>query len=222
MKKRLSVLGALGAMLLALPLLSTQASADPTGSAPPLGPLATLSPSMFATLDDPTGTDYQATASDPSKMPPGSKYKLFGTAKDDTDPQNPYNEVISFDTTDPTAVAGAYRKLGDHVQIDQLTDMIELKYLFVGRSCDGGSPRVTLLVDANGDGKFVQEPNGPDFAIHGHLNPPATSACPAGQWRYEDLTDSGNRWEVTPCTAGMPPALVIPGILCYPYSTWQS
>ena len=47
--------------------------------------------------------------------------------------------MISFDTHDPGAVAGAYRKFGDHVKVDMLDDQVELKYYYVGRTCGGGS-----------------------------------------------------------------------------------
>ena len=36
--------------------------------------------------------------------------------------------VISFDTTDPNAIAAAFRRFGDHVQVGMLTDQLELKY----------------------------------------------------------------------------------------------
>src|SRR5205814_4141584 len=99
-------------------------------------------------------------------------------------------------------------------------------YRFVTpRSCGGGSPRITLLIDANGDGQFNQVPSGPDFAIHGHVNPPATAGCvsgPAGPsfpnaWRIEDLTDDMNRWEVTPGSVA-----TTLGIPTYPYSPWET
>ena len=85
-----------------------------------------------------------------------------------------------------------------------------------------------LIVDADGDGKFNQFPNGLDFALNGHVNPPSTLGCPTSVptasdggpslstllWRFEDFTDEGNRWEVTPGNA-------VGGLPAFPYATWD-
>ncbi|PYY16661.1 MAG: hypothetical protein DMG60_14365 [Acidobacteria bacterium] len=94
------------------------------------------------------------------------------------------------------------------------TNSPEMKYYFVGRSCGGGSPRIVLLVDADGDGKFNQSSG--DFAANGHVNPPSTVGCRMNQWVYEDLTDTGNRWEITP--GGAVPDLLLNR---FPYFTWN-
>src|SRR5436305_7228760 len=77
-----------------------------------LGQLSAIDPTTLFAADDPVLTDPAANepaTSDPPHFPKGGKFKLFGSAKDDTDPENPFNEVISFDTR-TTDVAGAYRK----------------------------------------------------------------------------------------------------------------
>ena len=131
----------------------------------------------------------------------GHKFELFGVMIRDTDPENAVgkpggsgggvggNETVSATMT-PTSVALAFRNLPPGIKITALDNQLGLKYYFEGRTCGGGSPRITLLVDADGDGSF-------DFAAHGHVNPPALLGCPPDQWMYENLTDDLPRWEVT-------------------------
>jgi hypothetical protein len=139
----------------------------------------------------------------------GSRFKMFGNARMTRDPENRSNVVLEF----RAPVSGAIRDL--RVKIWQLDHQINVKWAFVARSCGGGSPRISLFVDANGDGKFQQAPAGPDFVAHGHFNPPLFAACetsaPTGasdgpsmstlRWRFEDFTDELVRWEITPATA---------------------
>ena len=150
----------------------------------------------------------------------GHKFELFGPMNKDVDPENASgnsghsgggaggNEVISA-VTNPTDFAFAYRSLPPGIPIGAFTNQIGLKYYFVfPRSCLAGSPRVTLLVDSNGDGNT-------DFAAHGHVNPGGNyAACPTNMWRYEDLTDGLPRWEVTGAS--------IPGITPNIYMPWKA
>ena len=76
---------------------------------------------------------------------------------------------------------------------------------------------MTLLVDADGDGDFQQFPDSPDFAAHGHVNPPLYAGCVPNMWRFDDLTDNLPRWEITPCGAS-PPGLTCP----FPFNSWDS
>ena len=154
----------------------------------------------------------------------GHKFELLGVMMRDSDPQNPAgksggagggaggNEGISATTT-PTTIAVALRNTPPGVKITAFRNQLGLKYLFESpRTCGGGSPRITLLVDANGDG-FVSpavDPTSPDFAAHGHVNPPVYTACLQGLWRYEDMTDQNLRWEVTPGGAAGPTIPVFP------------
>ena len=150
----------------------------------------------------------------------GHKYEMFGVMVRDTDPENAVgnpggsgggvggNETIS-DVMTPTAVALAFRNIPPGVKIRALTNQLGLKYYFVApRTCGGGSPRMTLLVDSDGDGDT-------DFAAHGHVNPPVYTACITDDWKYEDLTDAQPRWEVTPGGA-------VPGIPVFPFTPWDA
>jgi hypothetical protein len=140
----------------------------------------------------------------------GHKFELLGVMVRDTDPENAAgnsgasgggvggNEGISATMTS-TSVALAFRSLPPGINIKALRNQLGLKYYFVfPRTCGGGSPRVTLLVDSDGDGTV-------DFAAHGHVNPPAFTACVQNMWAYEDLTDKLKRWEITPLMLGCGP-----------------
>lgn len=150
---------------------------------------------------------------DDNRRPHGSRFKVFGNAEMTTDPENRENIVLRVVSTGaPTfAAAGAFRDLR-HVQLRHLDHQLSFKRAFVApNTCDGGSPRIMLLIDANGDGRFEQAPQGPDFVAHGHVRPPfvgCETSVPTGAdnqpsvstllWRFEDLTDEQIRWEVTP------------------------
>jgi hypothetical protein len=150
----------------------------------------------------------------------GHKFELLGVMERDTDPENATgnpgasgggvggNEGISAMMT-PTSVALAFRNTPPGVRITAFDNQLGLKYFFVApRTCGGGSPRVTLLVDSDGDGRT-------NFAAHGHVNPPVYTACITDKWRYEDLADDLPRWEVTPGGA-------VPGIPVFPFSPWET
>ena len=150
----------------------------------------------------------------------GHKFELFGTMITDIDPENAVgnpgnsgggaggNEVIS-STSTPGSFGLAYRKLGNGIGIRALTNQINLKYYFVApRTCNAGAPRVSLLIDSDGDGDS-------DFAAHGHVFPPFYTGCTPGRWATEDLTDEGLRWEVTPGGA-------VPGVPVFPFTPWDA
>ena len=195
--------------LLCLTQLSV-AQGLPTTTAPDWAGRLNLGSLNFSTLvpaDDPVMTAPGAldpATDNPAHLPPGGKFKLFGAAKDDYDPENPFNEVISFDTTDPAAVAGAIKLFGDHVKIDMLDNQVELKYLYVGRDCGGGSTRFQLAIDRDGDGKS----DGNAFGYVG--DKPFGGTCVTGQWTYEDMTNSTPKWDLTQLGAPC-------GFVC----TWQ-
>jgi hypothetical protein len=139
----------------------------------------------------------------------GHKFELIGSAVDAQDPDNPTNDVISTvlgaaPTFDPP-FGGAIRRLPPGIKIAAFDDQLNLKYRFTApRTCVGGSPRLSLFVDANGDGRFDQMgvvPGGVDFVAQGHVNPPLFAGCPMGVWRIEDMADLLKRWETTPATA---------------------
>jgi hypothetical protein len=79
------------------------------------------------------------------------------------------------------------------VKITKLDNMIEFKAFFVApKTCIGGSPRIQMAIDLDGDGAS----NG---NAQGNFGPgPFGSGCPpAGVWQSEDLTDLAPRWDVT-------------------------
>lgn len=144
----------------------------------------------------------------------GSQFKLFGNARMTRDPENRSNVVLEVTSTADFAGAGAFRDLR-RVQLWQLDHQLNFHRAFVApHTCGGGSPRIALLIDADGNGRFEQAPAGPDFAAHGHVRAPfagCEASAPTGSaegpsastlvWRFEDLTDEQIRWEVTPSTA---------------------
>ena len=173
-----------------------------------LAMLATLDFGTLIPVDDPILTDPNANdpaTNDPPHLPPGTKFKLLGSAKDDVDPLNAFNEVIStYPIPLPPAqqtpdcapfcntFGGAYKKFGDKVKIGMLTDMLGVKYYFPSRTCSGGSPRIQLGIDTNGDGKFDHNAFG--YVGHGGFG----SGCVTGAWDYVDLTDNvPARWDLT-------------------------
>jgi hypothetical protein len=140
-------------------------------------------------------------------------FKLGGTAKHAQDPENSANDVIKIDTTSPDATCNpsvvdgcnsgtVSRKL--NARIHKLDNMVELKAYFQNRGCGGGSPRVQLAIDLNGDGQS-------DGNAHGNFGPaPFGGGCPPqGVWDYQDLTDTAPRWDVTQLTG--PGEIVLPG-----------
>lgn len=143
----------------------------------------------------------------------GSGFLLGGTAQHAQDPENFFNDVIKIDTTSPDPLCGpptylncrsgtVSRRL--NAKIAQLDNMIELKVYFKApRGCSGGSPRITLAIDLNGDG--VSDGN-----AHGNVGPlPFGGGCPPpGFWQYEDLTDAAPRWDVSQLVG--PGELVLP------------
>jgi hypothetical protein len=149
----------------------------------------------------------------------GHKFELLGVMERDTDPENSTgnsggsgggvggNETISATMT-PTTVALAFRNLPPGPKINAFTNQLGFKHYFVApRDCGGGSPRLTLLVDSDGDNNF-------NFAVHGHVNPPYTG-CIKDDWVYHDLSDQLPRWEVTPGGA-------VPMVPSFPFVNWDT
>lgn len=119
----------------------------------------------------------------------GQKFTLFGTAQDTVDPQNASNDVIAIDTSGG-AFGGAIRGL--NVQVTALRNQLQFKaYFTVGRSCGGGSPRIQLAIDTDGNGLS----NGNAFGYFGPS--PNFTGCPLGAWQFEDLTDGELEWDLT-------------------------
>ena len=118
---------------------------------------------------------------------PNQKFRLYGTAADVVDPQNPDNEAVLFDTTSGEPVL-MFRTMNELVV--ELDNQLEFKYYMQNRNCGAGSPRITLGVDDDEKDKTA------DFFLHGHVQP--DFACPnQNTWVYQDLTDNAPRWETT-------------------------
>lgn len=119
-------------------------------------------------------------------------FLLGGTAQHAVDPENPANEVIRISTLDPPLFGTVSRAL--NVKIATLDNQLELKAYFETvplKTCVGGSPRMQLAIDLNGDG--VSDGNA--FGYVGSM--PFGSGCPSGVWFYTDLTDLVARWDIT-------------------------
>lgn len=151
----------------------------------------------------------------PGEPKQGGKSKLFGTAQDDVDPDNPWNEVLSCDTMTnaETSTCGLNRKT-NKLKVAMLDNELELKMYFVARSCGAGSPREVVVIDVDGRGRDS------DLALDGHVGFPPTVAgsCPMSQWLYQDLTDNLPRWDVRALTPGSQPAGTAPNV----YLPWDA
>ena len=129
----------------------------------------------------------------------GHKFELLSAMQDDQDPQNIANDVISVFTTPayPAGSGTAFRNTPPGFKIAALDHQINLKYYFPLRSCSGGSPRVQVGIDRNGDGAF----DGNAFGYVGHV--PFGGACITGEWDIIDMTDNIGRWDLSQLGGGM-------------------
>jgi hypothetical protein len=155
----------------------------------------------------------------------GNRFKLIGNAEITRDPENPTNIVLKVVSSGaPFPAAGVERDL-KRVQLWQLDHQLNFKWAFVApHTCGGGSPRIQLAIDSDGDGDR-------DFTAHGHIRPPH-NACetstpvpneggPAPSallWRFDDLTDELGRWEITPGSIMTNPPISLPA---FPYAQWD-
>jgi len=86
-------------------------------------------------------------------------FLLGGTAQHARDPENPANEVIRISTLDAPLFGTVSRTL--NVKIATLDNQLEFKAYFVPpKTCVGGSPRMQLAIDLNGDGVRMATPLG--------------------------------------------------------------
>jgi hypothetical protein len=125
------------------------------------------------------------------------KYQFFGTADKGKDPTGvkPTNHTIVMNESAPTDFGIAERFL--NVKVDTLDDHIALDYYFVDRTCAGGSPRIQLSVDTDGDGDH-------DGNMFGYLGDKAFGGgCPSNVWVHEDMTNSAPKWDLTQLGGGM-------------------
>jgi len=137
-----------------------------------------------------------------------SGFLLGGTAQNAQDPENPANDVIKIDTSTPPfdCIAPAFlnctfgtvsRRLNTKIAL--LDNMLEFKSYFADRTCGGGSPRIQLAIDLDGDGNS-------DGNAFGYTAPPF-AGCAPNRWQYDDLTDELPRWDISQFVAkGFPSA----------------
>ena len=124
----------------------------------------------------------------------GHKFELLFAMNDDQDPQNLTNDVISVLTTTayPAGIGVAFRNTPPGFKIAALTNQLQLKYYFPARSCAGGSPRIQIAIDTDGNGTS----NGNAFGYVGHTG--FGGGCLTGVWDFVDMTDSvPARWDLT-------------------------
>ena len=135
------------------------------------------------------------TASTQEELPGlGHKFELYYAMNDDHDPQNITNDVISVVTTTayPAGIGVAFRDTPPGFRISALTNQLQLKYYFPARSCGGGSPRIQIAIDTDGDGVS----NGNAFGYVGHTG--FGGGCLTGVWDFVDMTDAvPARWDLT-------------------------
>jgi hypothetical protein len=133
----------------------------------------------------------------------GHKFELLFGMMDDQDPQNLTNDVISVFTTE-TTIGVAVRNLPPGIKIAALDHQLNIKYFFPTRSCGGGSPRIQIAIDGDGDGKFNQFPGGPDQNAFGYVgHAPFGTGCITGEWDIIDMTDNIGRWDLSQFGGGM-------------------
>jgi hypothetical protein len=114
-------------------------------------------------------------------------FLLGGTAQLALDPENSANDVIKIDNASGALFGSVSRKL--NVKITQLDNMLEFKSYFQNRSCGGGSPRIQLAVDLDGNGTA-------DANAFGHVAPPF-AGCAPNRWQNDDVTDELPRWDLS-------------------------
>lgn len=97
------------------------------------------------------------------------------------------NDVIKIDTLTAPQYGTVSRRLGTKIAF--LDNMLEFKSYFQNRSCGGGSPRIQLGIDVDGDGTI-------DANAFAYTAPPFTGCVP-NRWQYDDVTDELPRWDAT-------------------------
>ena len=182
MFKRTNLVPLLAALTLGALFLPTGSINAQLGGGPPFDPAALLLATTAIASENPEAQE---------ELPGlGHKFELYFSMEDSKDPQNLTNDVISVDTTDG-AIGVAYRKLPPGIKMPALDHQINLKYYFPVRTCAGGSPRIQVAIDRDGDGDF----DGNAFGYVGHA--PFGAGCVTGEWDIVDMTDNIGRWDLS-------------------------
>lgn len=142
----------------------------------------------------------QLTSADPAsaqeELPGlGHKFELYFAMHDSKDPQNPTNDDISVVTTAdyPAGIGVAFRNMPPGIKIAALDHQLGVRYFFFPpRTCAGGSPRIQLAIDRDGDGNF--DGNAFGYVGHGAFG---TGCLPPGEWDQVDMTDNAPRWDLS-------------------------
>jgi hypothetical protein len=209
----------------------------PTASPPAGGPRADVigqtAPSWVGNLlNENTSLAADPTSTQEELPGFGPKFELFFAMVKAQDPRNMVNDVVSVTTTTafPAGIGLAVRNLLPGTKIDALTDQLNLKYLFPtsSRTCSGGSPRIQLAIDGDGDGTFAQVTGGPDQNAFGYVGHAAFGVgCITGSWDLIDMAnvmDPTMRWDLSQFVQ---PVTLPPGVTphappaCDMTCTWQ-
>jgi hypothetical protein len=138
-----------------------------------------------------------AVATEPSSS---GGWLLAGTAVLATDPENSANDVVKIQTNAPSGPFFGQVSRTVNVKINKLDNMLEFKARFTApKSCAGGSPRIQLAIDTDGNGVS----NGNAFGAFGAAT--GFNNCLPGTWLYEDLTGGDTIGGVLPSTGQTTP-----------------
>lgn len=172
------------ATAVAIPVLTSQSPPSPSSS----GGFEAFygDDAIYWDDDGDDGGDDDGDDEDDDDDSDGPRFQLFGTAER---MRFLGNDVIRIDTFPAGTFGGASLELG--VPVGGLDRKIALSVYLVNIDCFGGSPRVQLRVDMNGDGAS-------DGNAFGYLGPfPSFTGCDPQVWQYHDMTDGVQRWDTS-------------------------
>jgi hypothetical protein len=126
---------------------------------------------------------------------------FFGTAAEIDDPTglapSAGGKVIFLSTLALGTFGGVSSEIKD--KIDSLDGKLQFDFFLLGMDCVGGSPRVQLAIDTDGDGVS----NGNAFGYVGATSVPFAYICAQKNWTFEDLTDTDRHWDLSQLGGGM-------------------
>jgi len=125
-------------------------------------------------------------------------YRSQGGVTEVVDPQNAANDVIRFTTTGTVSASVTRDLRAKNIQVEDMTNMISVKYFFLNKSCVAGSPRFQLNIDTHGALATTGTTVGNAFGQFGNVA--FGGGCVLGQWVTEDkanLTTTGQVWDAS-------------------------